>query len=209
MKSEPNADHERPIDWRKLPRKCTTRLMLKPKYNAVLEHLTYEQRQKLNDWLLNQPLRLEDVKERIFDEFGIKTSIASISKYFQRYCYQELIRRREADVCNEEIEKHRGKFFEPTMDALAAKTWREARKENATPKELKLYVDLVSKYQELKLKEMKLDIMLRQLRLLEKKAAALEKSMQKARLSDEQFLEKMRVVLKGEAATSNGQPLLE
>ena len=97
---------------------------------------------------------------------------------------------------NEEIEKHPGKFFKPTMDALAAKTWREACKENATPKELKLYVDLVTKYQELKLKEVKVDIMLRRLRLLEKKAAALEKSMQKSRVSDEEFLEKMRVVFR-------------
>jgi len=200
MKSEPNADHERPIDWRKLPRKCTTRLVLKARCNAVLEHLTYQQRQTLNDWLLNQPLRLEDIKERIFDEFGIKTSIASISKYYRRYCYQELVRRREAvkeaDVYNEEIEKHSGEFFKPTMDALAAKTCREARKENATAKELKLYVDLVTKYQELKLKEVKVDIMLRRLRLLEKKAAALEKSMQKSRVSDEEFLEKMRVVFR-------------
>jgi hypothetical protein len=209
MKSEPNADHERPIDWRKLPRKCTTRLVLKPKYNAVLEHLTYQQRQTLNDWLLNHPLRLEDIKERIFDEFGIRTSIASISKYFRRYCYQELIRRRESVKEAEEIEKHSGKFFERTMDALAAKTWREARKENATPKELKLYVDLVSKYQELKLKEVKVDIMLRRLRLMEKKAAALEKSMQKSRLSDEQFLEKMRGVFNRETSTSNGRRLLE
>jgi hypothetical protein len=134
-------------------------------------NILYQQRQTLNDWLLNQPLRLEDVKERIFDEFGIKTSIASISKYYRRYCYQELVRRREAvkeaDVYNEEIEKHPGKFFKPTMDALAAKTWREAScKENATPKELKLYVDLVTKYQELKLKEVKVDIMLRRLQLL-------------------------------------------
>jgi hypothetical protein len=190
MKSEPNADHERSIDWRKLPRKCTTRLVLKARCNAVLEHLTYQQRQTLNDWLLNQPLRLEDVKERIFDEFGIKTSIASISRYYRRYCYQELLRRREAvkeaDVYNEEIEKHPGEFFKPTMDALGAKTWREACKENATPKELKLYVDLVTKYQ--------VDIMLRRLRLLEKKASALEKSMQKSRVSDEEFLEKMRGV---------------
>jgi hypothetical protein len=75
---------------------------------------------------------------------------------------------------------------------------------------VKVYIELLVRLKAQMLDERKVDLMERRMRVLERKTAALEKeATKKPRLSDEQFIEKMRTVLKGETKLSNGTASLE
>lgn len=181
---------------------------LKPTTKAILEYITYDQRVTLCDWLLNRRMTYAEVVVQLKEQFDVQCSIFAVQEFYRKYVYQELIRRRaesvrEAGMRTEEIAKNPGDFIKPTMDALWEKAFLESRKPESSVKEMKIYVELLVRLKAQLLDERKVELMERRMVQLERKTAALEKEAnKKPRLTDQEFMEKMRTVLKGEKLPS-------
>jgi hypothetical protein len=86
-------------------------------------------------------------------------------------------------------------FYLGGMNAIAAKFWELARKKKPNVQELKLYADLLLRHFEQGIKETKNTVALRQLKLLEAKAQALQDLAKDRTLPDVQYFHKFRQLM--------------
>jgi hypothetical protein len=191
------------------------RKQYRPRPDAVLEHLPYDKRKMLCDWMLNNCLSYEQMVPMLWNDHGIKTNRGSLSTFYRRWVLKELIRRREQMVIEagdygKEIERNPEKFADATLDALWQKAWQEARKPDSTTTSLKVYVELLVKLKDQILNEKKVGMMETRLAMLEKKEkAAREAVKNSSKTHNEEFVEQMRQIFKRDDANgtiSNGQP---
>jgi hypothetical protein len=124
-------------------------VLRKPRSDSKLAALPEDQRQALVNWLLAcNPYRV--VKQRLAAEYGVTTSDAALSAFWEENCSAAMITRREravslADDMADEAAKRPGQFDAATIDALKQKAFELAVNPQADPRDVKSLFMLVLK----------------------------------------------------------------
>src|SRR5262245_56287971 len=167
---------------------------------ATLEYLDKEQTKKLCEWLLGR-FSYRENRRKLKEELGVDTHLAAISKFYKRNVLQHVLRMREQAVYmaagySEEALKSPGRFTSATMDALEAKAMTACFDPSTSPKDLKVYLELLLRWQEQKIREEANQLKLRRLEMLERRQAKLEETITNSRLSSEEVAERCRLIFK-------------
>ena len=149
--------------------------MTKPRSDSVLMALPEEAQAKLAEWLLSG-VPYHQARALVEKEFGVKTSLASLSAFYQTVCAAELIARRRRAVSvafevAEESASSPGRFDAATIDALKQKAFELAINPAALPGNVKALFSLVLKAKDQELVEKDIQIKLRRLEVIERNAA--------------------------------------
>ena len=156
--------------------------MRKPRSDSKLKtQLKPEQRAELAAWLLSG-VPYHRARKMVKKEFGVSTSMAALSDFWETYCSAELLARRKravttADEIAAEAAARPGKFDAATIDALKQKAFELAISPGADPKEVKAVFSLVLKAKDQDLEERQLE---QKIREYENRIAATDKELEKA-----------------------------
>ena len=173
----------------------------RPHPNARLEHLPYEQHEQLCKWLL-AGLSGPAISKKIREEFGFGASVDTINNFYSKYVVQHLaaIRARAVNVAAGYIDaagKSPAQFTAATMDALEAKAMQACFDPNTKSKDLKVYLDLVCRWHELRLRSDQIALQLKRLKLLERKQKKLEAVLSvESSLTSDEVAERCRIIFK-------------
>ncbi len=112
----------------------------KPRVDSTLDGLPAEQREKLTQWLLSR-MGLAAVKQLVEKEFGVKTSISALSRFYTKNVGPYLIQKRRAAVVvaeafGEELKKRPAEFDAMTADLLKQRVAELAADPSSDVKEL-------------------------------------------------------------------------
>jgi hypothetical protein len=156
----------------------------KPRADAKLRNLPPDQRTKLTEWLVDDGLSYAEAKERLLEDFGIKTSIGAIGNFFALECQELRFRaaRRVADRIGEMLEEAPNALDKATIAAAKQRAFDMAVAKEGSVKDLTMIMSTIADAQRLAIEQAKL-------------ALAQEKSAQdERRLSvEEQRLEILKV----------------
>jgi len=169
---------------------------------ARLDYLPYTQHEQLCQWLLTHSLTYFDIQKKIEAEFAIKISTSAIAQFYKNHVIEHLVKIREravnvaAGYLNESL-KAPAAFTAATMDALEAKAMQVALDPKTGSKELKIYLELVLRWQETRLRAEEVELKLRRLRMLERKQKKLEAVFSvESRLTSDEVAERCRLIFK-------------
>lgn len=136
--------------------------MRKPRSDAKLLNLPEEQKAQLADWLLSglPYYRILDMLQKKFD---VKTSLGSLSDFYERFCSAALLARRQravstADEIAEAAQATPGKFDTATINALKQKAFELSINPQANPSDVKSLFMLVLKSRDQDLSEQQLKL---------------------------------------------------
>lgn len=140
--------------------------MRKPRSDSKLDALPREQREKLAEWYGlrdDPPLALKKIRDLLASEFGVATSVSSLSDFYPKIAADVLLARREqavttADELAKAASETPGQFDEASIDLLKQRTFELLVKQCASPKDVKALFGLVlqSRAQELEQKQLQL-----------------------------------------------------
>jgi hypothetical protein len=176
-----------------------------------LDYLPYEQHEQLCQWLLTHGVSYWEIKKKIKKAFGFDISTSAIAQFYKNHIIEHLsaIRARAVNVAAgyvTESTKSPAQFTAATIDALEAKAMQAALNPNTTAKDLKIYLELVCRWQELRLRCQEVAIQQRKLRILERKQKKMEAVLNvESQLSSDEIAERCRVIFKhnGELETKS------
>jgi hypothetical protein len=174
---------------------------------ARLDFLPYEQHEQLCRWLLTQNVSYREIRQKIKKSFGFDISGSAIAQFYKNHVIQHLaaIRARAVNVAAgyvTESTKSPAEFTAATVDALEAKAMQAALDPATTPKDLKVYLDLVCRWQELRLRGQEVAIQLRKLRMLERKQRKLEAVLSgESNLTSDEVARRCRIIFKQNGET--------
>jgi hypothetical protein len=174
---------------------------------AKLDYLPYEQHEQLCRWLLTEGITYADIQKRIQKSFGFYVSGSAIAQFYKNHVIEHLaaIRARAVNVAAgyiTESQKSPAEFTAATVDALEAKAMQAALNPNTTPKDLKIYLELVCRWQELRLRGQEVAIQMRKLKMLERKQRKLEAVLSiESTLTSDEVAKRCRLIFK-----QNGEP---
>jgi hypothetical protein len=177
-------------------------LRVRARPEARLDYLPYEQHEQLCRWLLTQNVSYEDIRQKIKKSFGFEISGSAIAQFYKNHVVEHLaaIRARAVNVAAgyvTESTKSPAEFTAATVDALEAKAMQAALDPSTTPKDLKVYLDLVCRWQELRLRGQEVAIQLRKLRMLERKQRKLEAVLSvESTLTSDEVAKRCRLIFK-------------
>jgi hypothetical protein len=187
---------------------------LKPRSDCTLAYISDEAREQLIQWLLNSRFSLNVIQAKMKETFGVHAAPTSLSDFYAKYVHPAVLKRRERamELATEmaakvERERNPGKFYMAAIDELARRGMKLAIDENTTPKELTRMIDSMIRARKQTLDEQKLDLMERRLKVIERRQTALEKALNNrgsSKLSNNEFVEHMRKIFRGEEITHNG-----
>lgn len=192
----------------------TNYIRKKPNPTARLEYISQETREKLIGWLVDQPLNYKQIVDKLKNECGVQTSRVALGVFYRKWVWPLMVERREhlvnfSENYSSEIKKNPGSFYCATLDALAQRGMRIAMDEETTPKELKLIIDTLIRLREQTLKEQKLEVYMKQIKLAEKRLKAAEDLAKQSQLTKEELVDKFRRIFHGEqngkTHTQNGE----
>ena len=175
-------------------------LKTRPDPRARLDYLSYDQHERLCEWLLTQGVTYSDVKRKIKSTFGFTISTGAIAQFYKNNVgkYLGALRERAVNVAAGYIAASQGsptEFTLATVDALEAKTMQAALNPQTDPKELKIYLDLICRWQELRLRSQEIAIQLRRLKMLERKQKRLEAIFTvESKLSSDEVAKRCRII---------------
>jgi len=134
-----------------------------------------EQQAQLAEWLLSS-VPYHKAREMVLVEFGVKTSLAALSAFWDEVCTPALLARRQQAVTTageiaQEARAKPGKFDEATIDAIRQKAFALSVSPQSAPGEVKALFMLLLKAKDQELKSKDIEIKLRRLELIEKNAA--------------------------------------
>jgi hypothetical protein len=167
-----------------------------------LDYLSYDQHEQLCKWLLTYGVSYSEIQKRIQKEFGFDISPSAIAQFYKNHVIDHLatIRARAVNIAVgyiDESSKAPGQFTAATMDALEAKAMQAALDPATTPKDLKVYLELVLRWQETRLRAEEVQLKLRRLKILERKQKKLEAMFSvESRLSSDEVAERCRIIFK-------------
>lgn len=136
--------------------------MRKPLPSAKLLNLPEEQQAALADWLLGG-MPYHEARKLVEKEFGVSTSLAALSHFFQEVCVPALVARRRqavstADEVAKAAEAEPGQFDAATVDAIKQKAFELAISPASKPKDVKALFMLLQKARDQEHAGRKLDI---------------------------------------------------
>jgi len=184
---------------------------LKANSQARLDFLPYDQHQQLCQWLLTHGVSYADIQKNIKKRFGFYISTSAIAQFYKNHVVEHLtaIRARAVNVAagylNESL-KAPAAFTAATMDALEAKAMQAALNPKTSPRELKVYLELVLRWQEARIRAEEVQLKLRRLRMLERKQRKLEAVFSaESKLTSDEVANRCRLIFKsnGESKTEN------
>ena len=155
--------------------------MKKTRSDSKLLALDEAEQAQIVDWLLGGvPYR--QARELIEKDFGVKTSFAALSHFWDDVCTPALLARRRRAVSTaedmaDEAQKMPGKFDEATLDAIRQAAFNLAIQPQCNPGDVKNLFALLLKARDQELKAKDVEIKLRRLELLEKNAAAVKEKL--------------------------------
>ena len=170
--------------------------------DAKLDYLPYEHHEQLCRWLLTPSLSYAEVKDRLEKHYAIRTNISAIGQFYKNHVVEHLaaIRARAVNVAAgyiTESTRSPAEFTAATVDALEAKAMQAALSPDTTAKDLKIYLELVCRWQELRLRSQEVAIQLRKLKLLERKQRKLEAVLSvESTLSSDEVAKRCRIIFK-------------
>jgi hypothetical protein len=169
-------------------------------HETRLELLNEEQTIQLTKWLLTYKMSYDQIVQKLNETYGIKTTRPALGKFFKKNVVAHLIRLRERAVATaagymDEADRFPGKFSKATMDALEVKAMSACFDPSTNPKELKIFLDLLLRWQEQKIREESIQLKLRRLEILERKNEKLE-AVFNSRLTSEEVAERCRLIFK-------------
>lgn len=156
--------------------------MRKPRSDAKLLQMPEEHQAQLVEWLLSG-VPYHRAREMLEKEFGLNTSLAALSAFWDEVCTPALLARRQqavttADELAQEARAKPGSFDAATIDAIRQKAFELAVSPLAAPRDVKSLFMLLLKSRDQDLKNQDIEIKLRRLELLEKNAAQAKEQLQ-------------------------------
>ena len=73
----------------------------KPRSDSVLDSLPPERREQLVRWLVDENLKYPEAVTRVWERFGVKTSVSALQKFYARRCFT--LRAEQANEAIQEI----------------------------------------------------------------------------------------------------------
>ena len=131
------------------------------------------QRETLIRWLTEENVDYPEARDRLWNDFGVKTSRTALSHFYATQCFS--LRYSEAgemaDTVATEMAARPDKFDEATIALVRQKTFERAVARDGNLDELAILAKILHDSAKLRLKERDQQLTERRLQLLEKKAA--------------------------------------
>lgn len=187
--------------------------VFRPSAKNVLERMSQEQTEQLCEWLLST-LTYEQILVKLKSEFDVTATRLALSKFYKIWVLPHLFRRRQAAVemaagYTDQVRKYPGNFTQATMDALEHKAMAACFDGSTSPKDLKIFLDLLLRWQEQKLREQQIELKLKRLEHLESKQKKAEEIFS-SKLSPQEKAERCRLIFKQNGTTNSQEaPSLE
>lgn len=173
---------------------------------SIMDSLTEMQTEQLCRWLLDPQLSYFQIMQNIKHEWKMRCGVRRLQKFYAEHVMPYLIKMRERAMMIATGYKNAmrlpASFHAVTMDALEHKAMSVCLNPGSSPKEMKVYLDLVMRWQEQKIRNEEVSLKLRRLTLLEEKQKRLEDVFQ-SRLSAAEIAERCRSIFKQNG--TNGQ----
>ena len=175
-------------------------LRLRPK--ADLDYLPYDQHEQLCKWLLTHDLSYKAIAKKLRTEFGISISSSAVGQFYKNHVVEHLkvLRQRAVNVAAGYVEaavKEPGQFTAAMVDALEAKAMQACFDPSADTKDLKIFLELVLRWQETKLRSLEVEMKMKRIRLLERKQKKLEQVFEmESELTSDQVADRCRLIFK-------------
>jgi hypothetical protein len=145
----------------------------KPRSDSTLDSLNSEQKQLLREWLVDENVSYKDAKDRLWQDFHIRTSVSALSKFYATQCYA--LRSSQARDFAEEVVTQltdgSEKYDEATLALIRQKAFERAYARDGNLADLALLVKMLTDTAKLELKKKDQQIAERRVKLLEQKAA--------------------------------------
>lgn len=172
----------------------------KPRSDSKLDSLPANQKQALEQWLFEENISLDEAQKRVWQDFNVRCSTASLSGFYQRVSQRRLLERitenaRKATEIEDQFQKNKA----PVPAAVVKLVTQLAFEEITAGKDLDK--DFVVKLTKLAvdsgLKAKKLELDERRIALLEEKAqqaTEAEKALSDSKLTPEEREKRMRQI---------------
>ena len=181
--------------------------MRKPRSDSVLDGLPPERREQLVRWLVDENLKYPEAVTRVWEKFGVKTSVNALQRFYARKCFAlRADQAREfADLVVDQAKADPARFDEATLALVKQKAFERVYSRDGNLSELATLAGILGdsaklelKRQELALKESQQALRLRQYEdKISTARASLEKAKSKGGLSAEtrQLIEQQLALL--------------
>lgn len=145
----------------------------KPRSDSTLDSLTPVQKERLREWLVDENLSYQDARERLYQDFNVRTSLGALSRFYATRCFA--LRSSEAKDFAEQVVKDLtadgAQFDEATIALVKQKAFERAYARDGNLEDLALLAKIIGDSAKVNLAQQKLSLDARRVKLLEAKAA--------------------------------------
>ncbi len=161
--------------------------MRKPRADSVLDSLPPERREQLVRWLVDENLKYPEAVVRVWEKFGVKTSVSALQKFYARKCFTLRADQAKefADLVVSQAEADPAKFDEATLALVKQRAFERVYARDGNINELSMLAGILGdsaklelKRQEIALRESQQALRLRQ---YEDKISAARASLERAK----------------------------
>ena len=147
--------------------------MKKPRSDSVLDSLPPERREQLVRWLVDENLKYPEAVVRVWEKFGVKTSVSALQKFYSRRCFTLRSSQAKdfADLVVTEAKKSGNNFDSATLALVKQRAFECVYAGNGKISELAILAGIVGDSAKLELKRQELALGERRVAVLERKAA--------------------------------------
>lgn len=147
--------------------------MKKPRSDSVLDSLPPERREQLVRWLVDENLKYPEAVARVWEKFGVKTSVSALQKFYARRCFTlRADQAREfADLVVSQAKTDPASFDEATLALVKQRAFERVYARDGNINELSILAGILGDSAKLELKRQELALGERRVAVLEKKAA--------------------------------------
>jgi hypothetical protein len=156
-----------------------------------------------------------DISAKCKSNFGFNVSNHQLTQFYKQHVVKHLtkLRKRAVDTAAgyvEEAAKDPGQFTAAALDALEAKTMSACFDPLTSPKELKVYMELLVRWQEQRLRAEEIKLKLRRLNMLERRQKKLQAVLEmESKLSSDEVAQRCRLIFKKNGFESNPRRIEE
>ena len=145
----------------------------KPRSDSVLDSLPPERREQLVRWLVDENLKYPEAVTRVWERFGVKTSVSALQKFYARRCFTLRAEQANefAELVVEQAKADPARFDAATLALVKQKAFERVYARDGNLSELALLAGILGDAAKLDLKRQELALADRRVALLEKKAA--------------------------------------
>ena len=150
----------------------------KPRSDSVLDGLPPERREQLVRWLVDENLKYPEAVARVWEKFGVKTSVSALQKFYARRCFSLRAdqARDFAELVVEQAKQDPAKFDEATLALVKQRAFERVYARDGNLNELAVLAGILGDSAKLELKRRELELGERRVTLLEQKAALADKA---------------------------------